>query len=567
MKSLLAATCLSLVVVAGSQAQSTATFDQVLDRAIAQENKLLTTMRGLHPIAETYIQNMMKDADFGSVPKSDRYFLGKIDLSKGVTTTSFIPKSGSRFSFKGAMESFSQIFSLHYLPRGFAQMMLIDGADFDKEHYDFEFVRREFLGDVRTYVVSVTGKKSAGRGRFVGRIWVEDKEFNVVRFNGTYSSESKQQLYMHFDSWRVNAGPNLWVPALIYSEETNMKLDRFRKVTFKAITHVWGYGAQHEEGSGEFTNIQVDLPSVNDKSEQAADNSPIESQRAWERQGEDNVLHRMEKAAILSPAGDVEKVLDTVINNFVVTNNLTIVPEVRTRVILTSPLETFTVGHTIVISRGLLDTLPDEASLAAILAHELAHISLGQTIDTKFAFSDRILFSDEDTLKRFRFVRPQADEDAANKEAIRLLESSPYKDKMQQAGLYLKALAAEGDRLPMLIKALFGSQLADRNNVTRLSDLLQRAPELQRKRVEQISALPLGARTKLDPWSDKLQMAKSRAVPLLSAREKMPFELTPVYLHLTRQSDGGQLAEQLPTNAEGNPTIAPATSKPPNQQQ
>jgi hypothetical protein len=31
-------------------------------------------------------------------------------------------------------------------------------------------------------------------------------------------------------------------------------------------------------------------------------------------------------------------------------------------------------------------------------------------------------------------------------------------------------------------------------------------------------------------------MTKLRPTPLLSAREKMPFELTPVYLHLTYES-------------------------------
>ena len=536
-----------------------ASFDEVVDRAIAQETRLLTVLRGLHPIAETYIQNMVKDADFGAVPKTDHYFLGKIDLSKGVTTASFLPKSSRRTR---AFQAFTQLFALKYLPRGFAQMMLIDGTTFDRGHYDFELVRREFLGDVRTYVVMVKPKKGAGKGRFVGRLWIEDKDFAIVRFNGTYSSESRQEMYMHFDSWRQNVGPDLWVPSLIYTEESNMKLDRFRKVTFKAVTHVWGYGAQHEEGSAEFTSIQVDLPTVQDKSEQAADNSPLESKRAWERQGEDNILHRMEKAAILAPSGDVEKVLETVVNNLIITNKLDISPEVRVRVILTSPLETFTVGHTVVISRGLLDTLPDEPSLAAILAHELAHISLGQVIDTRFAFSDRVMFDDEETLKRFRFVRKQSEEDDANKEAVRLLETSPYKDKMTQAGLYLKALGAQSDRLPSLIKALFGSQLAQKNNVTRLSDLIQRSPELQRKRVEQIAALPLGGRTKLDPWTDRLQMARFRAITPQSALEKMPFEITPVYLHLTRQAEGGGIAEQSPANADGSPAATKAPLRP-----
>src|SRR6202041_125290 len=99
-------------------------------------------------------------------------------------------------------------------------------------------------------------------------------------------------------------------------------------------------------------------------------------------------------------------------NNLVGTNDLNIVPEVRTRVSLTTPLESFTVGRTIVISRGLLDTLPDEASLAAILSHELAHIVLGHSTSTDFAFSDRLSFDDARIVARFHLECTPAEEEA-----------------------------------------------------------------------------------------------------------------------------------------------------------
>src|SRR5438093_3080650 len=117
----------------------------------------------------------------------------------------------------------------------------------------------------------------------------------------------------------------------------------------------------------------------------------------WERQAEDNIIQRLEKAALLAPSGEVNKVLETVISNLEVTNNLDLYPEVRARVLLTSPMESFTIGHTIVLSRGMIDVLPDEASLAMILAHELAHIALGHRLDTMYAFNDRMLFDDPES--------------------------------------------------------------------------------------------------------------------------------------------------------------------------
>src|SRR5678810_722673 len=98
-----------------------------------------------------------------------------------------------------------------------------------------------------------------------------------------------------------------------------------------------------------------------------------------------------------------------------VTNNIDLPRPVRTRVMLTSPLETFSVGNTIIVSRGLIDVLPDESSLAMILSHELAHIVLGHKLDTKLAFNDRMFFPDEDTFQSMGFNRNQADEDAADK--------------------------------------------------------------------------------------------------------------------------------------------------------
>jgi Peptidase family M48 len=521
---------LAIAAVAGRSGKAwiAPSFDEVVDRAIASENSLLKQLRTEHPMAETYIQDLGPDADFGAVPKTDHYFLGKLDFSRGVNTDSYVQKGS-----KHGLDAFGALFSLQYVPRGFAQTMLIDGAEFDRAHYDFVFDHREFLGDVRTWVINVSPKKSAGRGRFIGRIWVEDKDFNIVRFNGTYVKPAFTEFYMHFDSWRINCGHNQWLPYETYSEESSLAYAaHLAKAHFKAVTQVWGYTTAADRNFGELTNITVDLPDVQDKSEQGADNSPVESLRAWERQSEDNILGRLEGANILATKGPVEKILDTVVNNLIVTNNLNITPEVRTRVMLTTPLETFTVGHTIVISRGLLDTLPDEASLAAILAHELAHIALGQVVDTRFAFSDRLHFDDDAILDKFRFARPESEEEAANGKAIELLQKSPYGDKLREPGLFLKALAAESDRLPNLIKPLFGSRLAKGNNLLRLSVLLQNAPQLQRTRIDQIAALPLGSRTSLDPWTNQLRMTTARTVPLLSAREKMAFELTPVYLHL-----------------------------------
>src|SRR5437899_12922642 len=146
----------------------------------------------------------------------------------------------------------------------------------------------------------------------------------------------------------------------------------------------------------------------------------------------------------------------TVVNNLLVTNNIDLQSDFHCRVLLTSPLESFTIGHTIVISRGLLDVLPDEASLALVLAHELSHIVLGHPFDTKLAFNDKLFFPDEESFQRLAFKRRAADEEAADTKAVELLKNSPYKDKLGTAGLFLKPLQQRAPALPNLIRPPLG---------------------------------------------------------------------------------------------------------------
>jgi hypothetical protein len=264
------------------------------------------------------------------------------------------------------------------------------------------------------------------------------------------------------------------------------------------------------------------------------------AQRNWDRQAEDNVIDRLERLRLVAPVGEVDKVLDTVVNNLEVTNNLDIQPEIRCRILLTSTLESFTIGHTIVFSRGLVDVLPDEPSLAAMVAHEVSHVVLGHRIDGQYAFFDRLLFDEKDTFKHFGFSRTQAEEEAANTKANELLKNSPYKDQLTTAKLFLAALESRQKDIPNLISPHLGDRVPV--NLT-LASASSTAPTEQKPAdaadskaaPTQIVALPLGGRIKMDPWSDKIEMLKSKPVGAVAEREKMPFEVTPFMLYLTRE--------------------------------
>ena len=512
-----------------------ATFDQVIDRTIEREHFFMAQMKQLHPLVETYLQNLKEDKELNApVPVSDVYFLGRLDLSSGETDDRTFSSPTTSGLGKRMLSKLKNVYSMRFMPLGFAQMVILD-QDFQRKYYDFTFVRREFLGEIKCIVIDVAPKKDAGNGRFLGRIWIEDQDYNIVRFNGTYYPHPRSSYYLHFDSWRQNLRPGgVWLPSLIYSEESDLKYKLGQTLNYKAQTRLWGYNLKDFRRNSEFTEITVDAPqAVQDESKKAQDASPIEAQRAWERQAEINVIDRLQQIGLLAPEGEIDKVLQTVVNNVMVTNNLDIQPEIHCRVLLTTPLESFTIGHTIVVSRGMIDVLPDEASLAMILTHELAHIALGHRLNTKMAFNDRMFFPDERTFERMDFARDRGEEEAADKKAIELLNNSPYKDKLSNAGLFLKAVQARAPQLKNLIRAHLGDSLLN-GDATRMSSLMTASPQFDPKKADQIAALPLGGRVKVDPWTEQLELIKTKPVAITAAADKMPFEVTPFFPFLTR---------------------------------
>ncbi|MGA2095329.1 MAG: M48 family metalloprotease [Candidatus Acidiferrum sp.] len=511
---------------AAAEPQQARTMDQVVDRVITNENRLNQQIRQYSPLVETYIQNLKPDKDLGYVPAGDKYFLGRADFSKGVQLVSLSDAESKGKKIFGSIGNFFS-FAMQFLPDGFLQMIFIDTNGFDKQHYKFDYVRREFLGEVRCLVFDVTPQDKSGKGRFLGRIWVEDQDYNIVRFNGAYSGGGHSSWYFHFDSWRSNVQPGQWLPSFIYSEEKDLHYAMSKKLDFKAQTRLWGYNLGHSQQEQELSKILVETP-VQDDTKTANDLSPVQAQRSWDHQAEDNVIDRLERIGLIAPKGEVDKVLDTVVNNLEVTNNIDVEPEVRCRVMMTSTLESYTVGHTIVLSRGLIDVLPDEASLATMMAHELSHIILGHRLDSTYAFFDQLLVDDKETFRHFGFARTKDEENAANVEAIKLLNNSPYKNQLGNAGLFLSALDSRAKDIPNLASPHLG------NRVPVVGDLKSSAPVDKKDNPQMIAALPIGGRVKLDPWNDTLSLIKSKPIGAVAEREKMPFEVTPFMPYLTR---------------------------------
>jgi hypothetical protein len=506
--------------------------DDIIDRMSKAERALLDRLSTSHPLMEVYIQTVAPDEARGWVPTDDNYFLGQLQIEDGPKLRPF----GQREE-RGVMLRI--LSNPPNVGDAYAAMVAPDWRGLERKRYEFTYVRREFLGESRCFVFDVKPLRDGKQG-FVGRIWIEDRDYNLVRFNGasrsseeTMSGVLKRRLSFHMDGWRVNVAPGVWVPSYVYSEETDLSASSSKsskkQARFKSQTRIWGYQAQNTDRTGSLTTIQIDDPNVADTADGAAQLSPVLSQRRWEQEAEANVLERLESIGLLAPTGEADKVLETVLNNLVVTNKVNVQRPLHARILLTSPLESFTVGHTIVLSRGLIDVLPDEASLATMLAHELSHVALGhQLIDTKFSFADRLMVPDGQLLEALRFRRTPKEEAAADEKVIELLGKSPYRDKLADAGLFLRTLSEQAKQLPRLIQPHIGDYMAANGQMTRLAELMKQAPPLNPDSLDQIAALQLGARLVVDAWSGKVALDRTPAVPLMSVREKIPFAVTPL---------------------------------------
>src|SRR5262249_31942752 len=147
--------------------QQPTTVSEVVDKIVAQEQVEVQSLRQYSPLVETYIQFLRLDKDLGAVPDGDKYFLGRADLANGGELESLGREGGLKHKF---FSGWGEFFSREFVPSGFLQMIFLDMYGFDRSHYKIEYVRREFLGEVRCLVFDVDPLPKSGKGRFVGRI-------------------------------------------------------------------------------------------------------------------------------------------------------------------------------------------------------------------------------------------------------------------------------------------------------------------------------------------------------------------------------------------------------------
>ena len=542
----------------------------LIDKAVGREKEIIKLVKERAPLVETYIQNMRTDPVMRQVPDSDQHFLGRVEFGKVIGDNEYKdgPKAGGKEKggfFKGSLGFLSGLggsLHLQYQADGFVRMVLIDSTGtFDRAHYNFYFVRNDFLGTIPTAVFDVQPAKNEA-GRFFGRIWVETNGGNIVRYNGDLAgSEENYKEFFHFDSWRTNVQPNVWLPTSVYVEESDPK-SQTSTLKFKAINHVWGYVLKVPTATAE--NASIEIPDAVDTSNQATDLSPLAAQRKFREQAENNVVERLFQAGLLDAPSEFDKTLEALANNILAYNNIAVTSPIRVRTLLTEPLESLAVGNTIILSKSLIDTTAvvtadgaqQMGNLNTLLAFQIAHILSGHQLDTKYAFNDRLLFPDNSAFKRIPMHHTANDNAEAAKKTQDLLQVKELADSGKYFGLYLQQLQERIKSLRALNEPMIGDGLvkSDTDQSFWLASLMPKAEKLDAKNLKQQGAVPLSSFLRFDPWTDQLITMHTAFEPILSASDKMPFEVTPVYIKLGYY--------KAPTEAQQAPPAADAGAVP-----
>lgn len=91
------------------------------------------------------------------------------------------------------------------------------------DRYNFKYVGKEKIDELSLHVFDVSPKvmpdpKKTKERLFLGRIWVDDQDFQIVKTRGKGVPETKQNKFPIVETYREQIG-NFWFPTYSYADE------------------------------------------------------------------------------------------------------------------------------------------------------------------------------------------------------------------------------------------------------------------------------------------------------------------------------------------------------------
>lgn len=90
----------------------------------------------------------------------------------------------------------------------------------DLPKYQVDYVGKEKIDELNTYVFDVKPKAMRKGERYLqGRIWVDDRDLQIVKVKGQSVPEVGGQKFPHFESYRENIDARYWFPTYVYADD------------------------------------------------------------------------------------------------------------------------------------------------------------------------------------------------------------------------------------------------------------------------------------------------------------------------------------------------------------
>lgn len=501
---------------------------RIIHEAIEHEKVTFQKVVDSAFIVQSYMQNM-RSSDLPEMllkpkilPKADQYELGRISSGDVRYVNEF-------YAGKAAMEPFEydavrKMYRIGPSPNRFIGFMLLDPTEFDQHHYSFTYIRGEFLGSIHTQLFDVTPKRNATGHLFIGRVWIEDETCNIVRFSGTYinsGQKTEDGLSYSFDSWRQNLQPNLWLPVNIYVSGWRPNSDQRR--IFRARIKVWGYGLAAP------TEAPLDYRAKPETKDMESNETQLSPDSSIQKRAVD----RLVQAGLLSQPSSFDQRLEMIVNNVLIGNHIRLKDDIQCRILLTDTIESLEMGHTIILSKGLINSFPTDADLASVLSFQLAHILLGHQIGTREIFDDYVLFPRNEYFPNLALFHSDSENKQAASEAVKLLKKSVYSTQLSQPGLLLKGLSIQFEVLNAIYTPKLGDSLFGPAGEPWMKSLEEKGSEFGSDKAGLVVLQHSSNDLRLFPWDDEIQRSHNTP-PSPEVRGDIALEITPIILNLRR---------------------------------
>jgi hypothetical protein len=194
---------------------------------------------------------------------------------------------------------------------GLADLLGPDWTAFDASRYDFSFVAAGFTSDIKTVMYDV--RPRIDRDGFRGQIWIDEKDLAIVRYSGTsgrvdaaLSELFKRKIKVHFDGWRWNIRPSIWVPALVSLEQVAPHVDGAPRVVGQI--KVWNYAVDRLPRRAENVEMRVSQPEVGVQEAASRQPSQLEGKHQWQHDTVGRFVDHLTDAGLAGADGRVERI-------------------------------------------------------------------------------------------------------------------------------------------------------------------------------------------------------------------------------------------------------------------